>query len=153
MSDLTIGDFWGIESVAPEMTDGNGTSLVLVRNEKGKELLDKVKSELRIIEVSYGEGVRGNPAEYESVARPVQRDTFFDDMMNLSFEKLKIKYASTIRVPLKIKIKSGIKKILLKIDWIGGGTDNNASYGLLFVLRVGKERHLKMINVKGYPIC
>ena len=31
MSDLTIADFWGINDVAPDMNDGMGTSLVLIR--------------------------------------------------------------------------------------------------------------------------
>ena len=35
MADLTIADFWGINDVAPEMNDGNGTSLILIRTDKG----------------------------------------------------------------------------------------------------------------------
>lgn len=38
MEDLTIADFWGINEVAPEMNDGNGTSLVLIRTDKGMSM-------------------------------------------------------------------------------------------------------------------
>ena len=112
-SDMTIADFWGIENVAPEMNDGRGTSLVITRTEKGQELFDSIKSELKWKEVSYEDGVKGNPSEYSSVARPQQRDTFFEDLDQLGFRKLSIKY---IEGPLwkraGRKIKRTIKKIL-----------------------------------------
>ncbi len=34
LSDLTIGDFWGIDTIAPEMNDSKGTSLVIVQRIK-----------------------------------------------------------------------------------------------------------------------
>lgn len=115
-SDMTIADFWGIENVAPEMNDGRGTSLVITRTEKGQELFESIKSELKLKEVTYEEGVKGNPSEYTSVARPQQRDTFFSDLEKLPFEEMEKKYAADIKVsfPRKVvrKIKRSIKKIL-----------------------------------------
>lgn len=115
-SDMTIADFWGIENVAPEMNDGRGTSLVITRTEKGQELFENIKSELKWKEVSYEDGVKGNPSEYSSVARPQQRDTFFTDLEKHPFEEMEKKYAADIKVsfPRKAvrKIKRTIKKIL-----------------------------------------
>lgn len=112
-SDMTIADFWGIENVAPDMNDGRGTSLVITRTDKGQELFERIKSELKWKEVSYEEGVKRNPSEYSSVARPQQRDTFFEDLQKMSFSKLKNKY---LEGPLwkraGRKIKRTIKKIL-----------------------------------------
>ena len=116
MSDLTIADFWGINDVAPDMNDGMGTSLVLIRTEKGKDVFEKISSSMKLKEVSYKDGVRGNPAEYKSCARPMQRNTFFDDMQNMSFEELKQKYTAPIKVSLITKVKRkvniAIKKLL-----------------------------------------
>ncbi len=42
-SDITIGDFWGIEKVKPEMDDGMGTSVVILHSEKGKEIWDQIR--------------------------------------------------------------------------------------------------------------
>ena len=124
-SDMTIADFWGIENVAPEMNDGRGTSLVIIRTEKGQELFESIKNELKWKEVSYEEGIKGNPSEYSSVARPQLRDTFFTDLEKLPFEEMEKKYAADIKVsfPRKVgrKIKRTIKKILR-----GGGTSNKA---------------------------
>ena len=41
-SDLTLGDFWSVEDILPEMADQKGTSLVLVHSEKGQALLDRI---------------------------------------------------------------------------------------------------------------
>ncbi len=46
-SDFTIGDFWGIEKVRPEMEDGMGTSLVIIHRSAAREIWEQVKEELR----------------------------------------------------------------------------------------------------------
>lgn len=45
-SDLTIGDFWGIEKVRPEMDDGMGTSLVILHTDKAREIWEAVREEV-----------------------------------------------------------------------------------------------------------
>ncbi len=139
-SDMTIADFWGIESVAPEMNDGKGTSLVITRTDKGQELFDSIKKELRWKEVSYEDGVKGNPSEYSSVARPRSRDTFFTDLNVLSFKEMEKKYAVDIRVSLKSRVKNKIKMITKHIvqNLVGRGTPlkrSNADYGMLFTFK------------------
>ena len=120
LADLTIGDFWGIESIAPEMNDGRGTSLVITRTVKGQELFDRVKPSLRWKEVSYDEGVRHNPAEYRSPARPQQRETFFEDLSNLTFAEMEKKYASIPQIPVSVRFKQIIKKFTKSL-LSGGG--------------------------------
>lgn len=48
ISDITIGDFWGIWDIAPEMNDNRGTSVVLVQTKKGVELWERINSRLII---------------------------------------------------------------------------------------------------------
>lgn len=135
-ADLTIADFWGIKAVVPEMSDGMGTSLVLIRTDKGQTVFDDISDTLKIKEVSYESGVKGNPAEYKSCARPSQRDTFFEDMQTMSFEELEVKYAAPIKHSFKARAKRKVKdaaKYILRI--IGGGVKSNTEYGLLFVFR------------------
>lgn len=121
LSDITLADFWGIQKIAPEMSDGKGTSLVLVRTDKGAKLLQQVSGNVKIKEVSYENGVASNRAEYMSASRPAQRDIFFDDMRTLSFDEMKKKYGISTPVSLKRKIKSGVKKILIRAGIIRGG--------------------------------
>jgi len=135
-ADMTIADFWGIEYVAPEMNDGRGTSLVITRTEKGQEFFEEIKCKLKWKEVSYKDGVRGNPSEYKSVARSQQRDTLFDDLDKLPFEKMVRKYAADMKVPFKRRLKNKIKRMVKKIT---GGTQikqrSNADYGMLLTFK------------------
>ena len=137
-SDMTIADFWGIENVAPKMNDGRGTSLVITRTEKGQEFFDNIKNELKWKEVSYEEGVKGNPSEYSSVARPQQRDTFFTDLEKLPFEEMEKKYAADIKVSFPRKVGRVIKRTIKKI--LRGGVPQikhrtNADYGMLLTFK------------------
>lgn len=112
MADLTVADFWGINDVAPEMNDGNGTSLILIRTDKGMKAFETISSKLKLKEVTYEEGVRCNPAEYKSCSRPPQRDTFFKDMDVMEFEELEKKYASPIKVTFKSRVKRKVKNTI-----------------------------------------
>lgn len=46
VSDLTIGDFWGIWDIAPGMDDNKGTSVVLVQSEAGAEVITQISHKL-----------------------------------------------------------------------------------------------------------
>ncbi len=45
-SDFTIGDFWGIEKVRPDLEDGMGTSVVILHTKKAREIWEQVKDGL-----------------------------------------------------------------------------------------------------------
>ncbi len=44
--DVSIGDFWGIQDIAPEMTDHLGTSIVFINNQNGRQFFDSINSRL-----------------------------------------------------------------------------------------------------------
>lgn len=62
-SDVTIGDFWGVEEVLPEMDSKSGTSLVFCNTEKGRDLLADASKDLSLAPVAldYGFMSRRNP--------------------------------------------------------------------------------------------
>lgn len=135
-SDMTIADFWGIENVAPEMNDGRGISLVISRTEKGHELFERVKNELKWKEVSYEESVRNNPCEHISTNRPQQRDAFFEDLEKFPFAEMEKKYAADMRVSFSRKalqiIKNTIRKTLYRLKL---RQRTNSEYGILLVFK------------------
>lgn len=49
-TDITLGDFWGIEKVKKEFDDGDGTSLVILHSEKSRRLWESVKSKTEYFE-------------------------------------------------------------------------------------------------------
>ena len=121
-SDITLADFWKIENVAPEMNDEKGISLVLVRTERGKQIFEKIRSAMIVREVDYVKAIDGNPSEYKSVKRPLERDTFFLDMNRMSFNLLASKYTVSHH---KINIKK-IKRLIKRLK--------SCKYGLLFTI-------------------
>lgn len=46
-SDITMGDFWGIEKIKPGMDDGMGTSLVILHSDKAKRVWEEIKDSFR----------------------------------------------------------------------------------------------------------
>lgn len=81
-SDITIGDFWGVESILPNMNDGKGVSLVLVNNKKGMEFI----KELNAQEIPLQKAIINNPAISQSSSASAKRDSFFSEG-NKSVEK------------------------------------------------------------------
>lgn len=130
-SDVTLADFWGIKNVLPKMNDGKGVSLVIARTSKGLELFNCIGSKIISKSVSYDDGIKENPAEYESAKRPEERSYFFDDMNVMDFEQLKNKYAVPAPISLKNKAKKLVKRIILKTGVLKlMGEVNNQTYGL-----------------------
>lgn len=138
MSDITLGDFWGIDRVLPEMNNPLGTSLILLRTQKGRELLQNISDLLIIESVDYSDAVIDNKAEYKSVDRPKERDTFFQDMNLMEFKELFMKYLYP-SPKLKLKrflIDIGIWRVIEKIR---GRAVNNLQYGMLLEMEKKHE--------------
>ena len=64
-SDITIGDFWGVEASYPSFDDDKGTGLVLIHTPKGLNLYRGL--DVYHIETTYGQGVKENPCLERSV--------------------------------------------------------------------------------------
>lgn len=108
-ADITVGDFWGIEDCLPNMNDGKGTSLIIVKSKKGNILLEQIKSLCNLEKCDYFKAIRKNSAEVHSVPKPQCRDVFFADMNQMPFHRLAKKY---IEPRLIQRIKQVVKKIL-----------------------------------------
>ena len=77
-SDITLGDFWGVQTVIPEAYFEKGTSLVLVNSEKGRDAMAEVAKYSVMQCVDLEMAVRPNPA-YSSTFQPnPNRNEFFE---------------------------------------------------------------------------
>lgn len=119
-ADITIGDLWGAEKVAPSLFDDKGTSLVILNSEKGMRLFDRIKH-LGVFEpLDYENAVKRNHALYSSVARPKERDSFFADLDKYSIRELAMKYdQKDTRTVIRIALRRNkcwriIKQVILK---------------------------------------
>ena len=106
-SDLTLGDFWGIQYLLPEMNDDKGTSLVLVRSEKGKQLLDRLAPKLKTLEVDCHQALLGNPAAVRPVKRPGKRERFMAELRKESVQKVLTRYSQ----------ETPLTKVMSRLRW------------------------------------
>lgn len=87
-SDITLGDFWGIESLMPEIDDDKGVSAIIVNSDKGMQVLHNVNVELH--KVQYDELTTRNPALVKSFPITPKRTEFFKKDGTTFEEKVKI---------------------------------------------------------------
>ena len=113
-SDITIADFWGIETLLPEMDDDKGTSLVLVNTNAGKNAVDVTK--VTMSSSTYECVKRFNPACCYSPKVHPKRKMFFMNfgkkgLISLIDECTKIPLGQRIRM-LMWRCKCFVKCIL-----------------------------------------
>ncbi len=84
-SDITLGDFWGIDNVLPEINDDKGVSVVLVHSEKGQSAINSISNKIKLFEVSEQNALASNPAFYKSVTPNGVRHAFFRDFNKKKF--------------------------------------------------------------------
>lgn len=83
-ADITLGDFWGIQNVAPEFYDNIGTSLIIVHTNKGQTLINSL--DFKFSKLPYNQGLSGNPSLAQSVEPGVNRNFFFNQFKKHGFD-------------------------------------------------------------------
>lgn len=73
-SDITLGDFWGIERVNPKFNDDKGVSLVIVRTEKGRQAFSALEG---LDSFPTNEKDAGQESLFKSVSMPAERNQYF----------------------------------------------------------------------------
>lgn len=74
-SDITLGDFWGIDKIRPKLDDDKGLSLVIANNKQANELLRELGCDLTEMQLS--DAIKYNPSIAASVNIPTYRKLFF----------------------------------------------------------------------------
>ena len=89
-SDITIGDFWNIGKIAPEMDDDTGTSQVLINTKRGQEWFEGCRDSIKLLECTK-EDVWQPHLEYPNEL-PRGRIKFWEDFQSLPFGQVIQKY-------------------------------------------------------------
>lgn len=113
-SDLTIADFWGIESIYPELYDDKGVGVVFAHTNKGKIILFRINIER--VEVKYDDAVKNNSSYYKSVFIPTSRIKFWENFhkgQTIS-QSLNKALMPSLSIRMKKKVRLIIKKYIRK---------------------------------------
>lgn len=101
IADITVADAWGIEKLVSQLNDDKGTSAIMVNNNKGEMLLDLIKNQCQLYEVSPEKLWEGNKSAFKQYNKPLEREFFYKYIE-------KYNYYWTMRL---LKIRVFIKKI------------------------------------------
>ena len=104
-SDMTLGDFWGLQEVFPELDDDKGMTALLVNSVRGKEMLGKAGAIL--YPTDYEKVLRSNPALERSVTLPSKRLQFYAHR--------ELTFADRICKCTRLSIRSRIKRRLSQV--------------------------------------
>ncbi len=130
-TDITIGDFWGIDKVMPDYYNEEGNSLFLIHTNRGKILFEKIKNDLNCRESNTKQCWQPN---LESPTKKSEfRDAFWKDYNREGISYIMKKYGT---VPLRTKVKNKLLKFM------GGGTQKVTSI-MLITLKGGQHNELE----------
>lgn len=130
ISDITLGDFWGIENIDKSLDNNTGTSAVIINSQKGLEFFNSIDTIVGR-KVKLNEILPGNGAILSSLTPPtIDRKSFFEDLDKLTFDKVAKKY-----FPYKLWMFKNTVKIYLK---------NN--------MKFLKPFYILLKNISFYPI-
>ncbi len=88
ISDITIADFWGVDSIRPEIDDDKGISAVLIHSQKGQNIIDDLHPNTQLWTQSIEDVIINNKSMVKSVPMPTKRSRFFFYKHFLPFNKL-----------------------------------------------------------------
>lgn len=92
VSDITIGDFWGVKSEYPDFFDNKGVSVVLINNSKGRKLFEMYGSAFEILESNIAIIKKHNPRLLSPSQNNTRSNEFENELNEMGFKYVKNKY-------------------------------------------------------------
>ena len=84
-SDITLGDYWGIQQILPLFDDDKGVSLIMTNTHKGETVWQSLKTEQH--ETTYHDALKNNPPIEKSASLKFERTVFY---RNFAKENLQV---------------------------------------------------------------
>ncbi len=107
-----MGDFWGIDKVIPKMDDKKGTSIVILHNEKSKDILNNISDDINYVQVSIDDAVAGQKNAFVPSCINKNRNKFWESYFDNGFKVVVKQYFEYCIIN---KLKYTVKKILFKL--------------------------------------
>lgn len=111
VSDVTLGDFWGIWDIDPEMDDNKGTSVVFVHSDKGQALWNKIKSEMKYKEVSLEQASQQNPSMLKPSKANLNREIVLEKIRNGNMAACEELFVEP-KISLISRVKRKVRRLL-----------------------------------------
>lgn len=113
VSDITLGDFWGIWDIDSEMDDGKGTSVVLIQSENGRALWNEISDKIKFKEVTLEQASRQNPSMLMSSKANPKREEVLNQIRAGRIDECESLFVQP-KISMVDRIKVKIKRLLRK---------------------------------------
>ncbi len=110
-ADVTLGDFWGIGEVCPQLQDGKGTSLVIVSSPKGAFLMEQIRENIRMQKVALDDAIKYNPSMIQSATHNPSSEKFEKEFREKPIKVVLKRYCAMSKFK---KIKRAIQALLAR---------------------------------------
>lgn len=118
VSDITLGDFWGVDKIIPEISTGKGVSLIIVNSENGEKVINiikKIQSSGEILKEYQGDEFLNFQHNLNSpTEKPSIYEDFWIDYKEYGFDYVVEKYKFDT---IKGRIKFLVKSALIRFDY------------------------------------
>lgn len=91
--DITLGDFWGIESEHPEFSAQGGVSCILINTDKGKALFSENEDRFEYIKSDFERVAKHNGQLNRPSEKTAQRESILNAYKNGSWAEVEKQYA------------------------------------------------------------
>jgi coenzyme F420-reducing hydrogenase beta subunit len=112
--DISIGDFWGIEKTHPEVPTNKGVSAILINNEKGAQIFNRIKESGFVFQTNFYDIANNNSQLLHPVKKAPQRDCIYKSLNAMSFDRLAKKFLF-YEHPAITRIRPFVPKMLKRI--------------------------------------
>ena len=103
-SDITLGDFWGVDESLIDTDKEKGLSLVMINTDKGNQLVDSIKDNVNSVERPLDEAIAGN----KQLSKPMTR-RWAARVFSVLYPHCGFKFSLFASIPLIV-----MKNLLLK---------------------------------------
>ena len=111
-SDITLADYWGVKDKHPDFYNEKGVSLILVNSTVGKNMFNKISSNIDFINTDFDYATKCNPCIIRPVKYNTKRESFFEQFNEGNIDEVIKKH---IKISFKQKNKKKIYSIISKI--------------------------------------
>ena len=111
-ADITLGDFWGVETVLPELADDTGVSAVILHTERGRAAfagLDCHKYRVALADIAMS-----NPSYQAPRVADPHRDAFLAMTTRVGIHAACRKYCPLMRQTLLRRVIGKLKRMLMR---------------------------------------
>lgn len=111
VSDITLGDFWGIWDINPEMDDNKGTSVILIQSDKGQALWNEISDRIVCKEVTLEQASLQNPSMLTPSKANPKREEVLELIREGRIEECEALFVQP-KVSMLSRIKGKVKRII-----------------------------------------